>query len=433
MEEKFVIKGGKPLEGQVSVGGAKNAAVAILPATLLASDVFTIENVPKISDVIILLNILKKLGAIVKFTDENTVSIDTRPVNNGNVRISLAKRLRASYYFVGSLLGRFNDVGVYLPGGCDIGSRPIDLHIKGLRAMGAAVDTDYGVFHAQCDRLQGTEIYFDQVSVGATINIMLAAVLAEGTTTLLNAAKEPHVVDVANFLNQMGAKIRGVGTDVIKIRGVEKLHGCTYSVIPDQIEAGTLMIAAAATKGNVLIKNIVPMHMDALTLKMREMGATVEELDDAIRVSCDKRLKGVNIKTYPYPGFPTDLQQPATVLLSTANGASVIVENIFESRFKHIDEIRKMGAVVTIDDRIAVVQGVDRLTGSQVKASDLRAGAALIIAGLMAEGTTEIYNIQYIDRGYDHIENKLISIGAEISRVPVEDEEDINEIDIDFK
>lgn len=433
MEEKFVIKGGKPLEGEVSVGGAKNAAVAILPATLLASDVFTIENVPKISDVIILLNILKKLGAIVKFTDENTVSIDTRPVNNGNVRISLAKRLRASYYFVGSLLGRFNDVGVYLPGGCDIGSRPIDLHIKGLRAMGAAVDTDYGVFHAQCDRLQGTEIYFDQVSVGATINIMLAAVLAEGTTTLLNAAKEPHVVDVANFLNQMGAKIRGVGTDVIKIRGVEKLHGCTYSVIPDQIEAGTLMIAAAATKGNVLIKNIVPMHMDALTLKMREMGATVEELDDAIRVSCDKRLKGVNIKTYPYPGFPTDLQQPATVLLSTANGASVIVENIFESRFKHIDEIRKMGAVVTIDDRIAVVQGVDRLTGSQVKASDLRAGAALIIAGLMAEGTTEIYNIQYIDRGYDHIENKLISIGAEISRVPVEDEEDINEIDIDFK
>lgn len=431
MEEKFVIHGGKPLRGEVCVGGAKNAAVAILPATLLASDVFTIENVPHIDDVIILLNILNRLGAKIQFRDRTTVVIDTRPVSHGDVRISLARRLRASYYFVGALLGRFKDTGVYLPGGCDIGSRPIDLHIKGLTALGAEVDTDYGVFHAKADRLTGCEIYFDQVSVGATINIMLSAVLAEGNTTLINAAKEPHVVDVANFLNQMGARIRGVGTDTIRIRGVERLHGCNYSIIPDQIEAGTLMIAAAATKGDVLVKNIVPMHMDALTAKMLEMGAEIEELDDAIRVRAPKRLYAANIKTYPYPGFPTDLQQPATVLLSTAEGTSVIVENIFEARFKHIDEIRRMGAQVTIDDRIAVVRGVERLTGAQVKASDLRAGAALIIAGLMAEGTTEIYNIKYIDRGYDHIEDKLIALGAEISRVPVEDEP--IELDLDFQ
>lgn len=432
MEEKFVIHGGKPLQGEVSVGGAKNAAVAILPATLLAADVFTIENVPHIDDVIILLNILKRLGAKVQFIDRTTVTIDTREVKNGDVRLNLAKRLRASYYFVGSLIGRFKDVGVYLPGGCDIGSRPIDLHLKGLRAIGAEVDTDFGVFHAKAEQLVGQEVYFDQVSVGATINVMLAAALAEGTTTLINAAKEPHVVDVANFLNQMGARIRGVGTDTIRIRGVKELHGCNYSIIPDQIEAGTLMIAAAATKGDVLIKNIVPTHMDALTAKMIEMGVEIEEFDDAIRVKYVKPLKAVNIKTYPYPGFPTDLQQPATVLLSTAEGASVIVENIFEARFKHIEEIRRMGAQVTVDDRIAVVQGVKRLTGAQVKASDLRAGAALIIAGLMADGTTEIVNIKYVDRGYDHIENKLIAIGADIVRIPVEEDEPID-IELDFQ
>ena len=432
MEEKFVIHGGHPLKGEVSVSGAKNAAVAILPATLLASDVFTIENVPHIDDVVVLLNILKRLGAKINFINRTTLTIDTREVNSGNVRIKLAKRLRASYYFIGSLIGRFSDVGVYLPGGCDIGSRPIDLHIKGLTALGAKVDTDYGIFHAVSNGLKGTEVYFDQVSVGATINIMLAAVRAKGTTVLINAAKEPHVVDVTNFLNLMGAKIRGVGTDIIRIKGVDSLHGCNYSIIPDQIEAGTLMIAAAATKGDVLVKNVVPVHMDALTAKMVEMGVDVQEFDDSIRVSCNRRLNAVNIKTYPYPGFPTDLQQPATVLLSTALGASVIVENIFESRFKHIDEIRKMGAKVTIDDRIAVVQGVERLTGSQVKASDLRAGAALIIAGLMAEGTTELYNIQYIDRGYDHIENKLIALGADIKREKVE-EENIEEFELEFR
>ena len=431
MEEKFVINGGIPLKGEVSVGGAKNAAVAILPATLLAADEYTIENVPHIDDVLILLSILKRLGAKVEFLDRNTVHIDTRAVSTGRVHMKLAKRLRASYYFVGSLIGRFKDVGVYLPGGCDIGSRPIDLHIKGLRALGAEVDTKYGIFHAKADKLTGAEIYFDQVSVGATINVMLASVLGEGTTVLKNCAKAPHVVDVANFLNQMGAKIRGVGSDVIRIRGVKELHGCDYSIIPDQIEAGTLMIAAAATKGDVLIKNASPVHMDTLSTKMREMGVTVEEYDDAIRVTCNKRINAVDIKTYPYPGFPTDLQQPTTVLLSTANGTSIIVENIFESRFKHIDEIRKMGAKVTIDDRMAAVQGVECLYGSTVKASDLRAGAALIIAGLMAKGTTEIYNVEYIDRGYDRIENKLISLGADISRVPVE-EEDPAEFEVDF-
>ncbi len=422
MEEKFVIKGGKKLKGEVSVGGAKNAAVAILPATLLAPAVYTIENLPKIDDVIILLNILKRLGAEVSFQD-NTAVIDTTPVATGDVKIELTKRLRASYYFLGSLVARFSPAEVYLPGGCDIGNRPIDLHIKGFEALGAKLVAEYGVLRATRERLKGSDIYLDQVSVGATINIMLAAVLAEGNTTIVNAAKEPHVVDLANFLNKMGARIRGVGTDIIKIRGVSELHGCQYSIIPDQIEAGTLMIAAAATKGDVLVKNVIPIHMDALTSKLVEMGVAVQEWDDSIRVSCKRPLKAVSIKTFPYPGFPTDLQQPATVLLSTAKGTSVVVENIFEARFKHIEEIRRMGAKVTIDDRVCVVEGVDRLTGTQVKASDLRAGAALIIAGLMAEGATEILNIKYIDRGYDRIENKLIALGADIRRMPADSED----------
>ncbi len=422
MPDKFIIKGGKPLRGDISVGGAKNAAVAILPATLLASDIFVLENLPNIDDVIILLNILNRLGAKVERQSNGSTYIDTRNVRTNDVRISFAKRLRASYYFVGSLLKRFGSAKVFLPGGCDIGSRPIDLHIKGMRALGAKVGQEYGVFFAQADKLTGSDIYMDQVSVGATINIMLTAVMAEGVTTIINAAKEPHVVDTANFLNKMGARIRGVGTDIIKIYGVSQLHGCTYSIIPDQIEAGTLMIAAAATKGDVTVKNIIPLHMDALTAKMIEMGVGLEVFDDAVRVYDKGPLNAVSIKTFPYPGFPTDLQQPATVLLSTANGTSVIMENIFDSRFKHINEIRRMGAKVTIDDRMAVVQGVKKLTGALVKASDLRAGAALIIAGLMAEGTTEIQNIRYIDRGYDHIEKKLIALGADIKRVPMEED-----------
>lgn len=424
MNEKFVIRGGKPLKGSVCVGGAKNAAVAILPATILAEGPCIIENLPRIDDVTILLNIMKRLGASIDAREDGSVLIDTSGIKTSDVRINLVRRMRASYYLVGALLGRFLSAKVYLPGGCAIGQRPIDLHKKGIAALGANMREEYGCLVADAKELIGSDIYLDQVSVGATINIMLAAVKAKGNTTIMNAAKEPHVVDVANFLNCMGARIKGAGTDTIKIRGVEKLHGCTYSVIPDQIEAGTLMIAAAATKGDVTVKNVVPVHMEALTAKLEEMGVQVEEGGDSIRVCCTKRPKRVNIKTYPYPGFPTDLQQPATVLLSTAEGTSVIVENIFESRFKHINEIRRMGAKVTIDDRVAVVEGVERLTGAQVRASDLRAGAALIVAGLMADGVTDIYNIQYIDRGYDHIENKLIALGADIQRVPVEDEDD---------
>ena len=431
MSEKFVIHGGKELKGCVNVGGAKNAAVAILPATILAEDVCVIENLPKIDDVLILLNILKQIGAEITMLEGGAVRIDTRGIFTSDVRISLAKRLRASYYLVGALLGRFLDAQIYLPGGCAIGQRPIDLHIKGMRALGAEMGEEYGLLKASAKRLVGKDIYLDQVSVGATINIMLAAARAEGTTTIVNAAKEPHVVDVANFLNCMGARVKGAGTDIIKVRGVDKLHGCTYSVIPDQIEAGTLMIAAAATRGDVTVQNVIPTHMDALTAKLMEMGVHVEEGDDSIRVVCDCRPNHVSIKTLPYPGFPTDLQQPATVLLSTAKGTSVIIENIFESRFKHINEIRRMGANVMIDDRIAVVEGVEKLTGAPVTASDLRAGAALIVAGLMADGVTEIHNIKYIDRGYDHIEQKLIALGADIRRVPVVEEEKL-EIDFDF-
>ena len=432
MAEKFVINGGKALNGTVEISGAKNAAVAILPATVLSEGICVIENLPRIADVFIVLKIIKNLGAKVKLDENGTATIDTTEINGHVVDKELAERMRASYYFLGALLGRCGEAEVAMPGGCVIGQRPIDLHKKGLRALGATIETDVGKLTAHADELVGKDIYLDQVSVGATINIMLAAVKAKGNTTIVNAAKEPHVVDVANFLNCMGAKIKGAGTDIIKIRGVEKLHGCTYAVIPDQIETGTLMIAAAATQGDVTVQNVIPTHMEALSQKLSEMGVYVEEGDDYIRVKGNGRPRSVNIKTLPYPGFPTDLQQPMTVLLSTANGTSVIVENIFEARFKHIDEIRRMGAKVTIDDRIAVVNGVDRLTGAPVKATDLRAGAALIIAGLMAEGTTEIFNIKYIERGYDHIDDKLVKLGADIIRVKEEPKAEEN-FETEFK
>ncbi len=432
MAEKFVINGGKALNGTVEISGAKNAAVAILPATVLSEGICVIENLPRIADVFIVLKIIKNLGAKVKLDENGTATIDTTEINGHVVDKELAERMRASYYFLGALLGRCGEAEVAMPGGCVIGQRPIDLHKKGLRALGATIETDFGKMTAHADELVGKDIYLDQVSVGATINIMLAAVKAKGNTTIVNAAKEPHVVDVANFLNCMGAKIKGAGTDIIKIRGVEKLHGCTYAVIPDQIETGTLMIAAAATQGDVTVQNVIPTHMEALSQKLSEMGVYVEEGDDYIRVKGNGRPRSVNIKTLPYPGFPTDLQQPMTVLLSTANGTSVIVENIFEARFKHIDEIRRMGAKVTIDDRIAVVNGVDRLTGAPVKATDLRAGAALIIAGLMAEGTTEIFNIKYIERGYDHIDDKLVKLGADIIRVKEEPKAEEN-FETEFK
>ncbi|MDL2237462.1 UDP-N-acetylglucosamine 1-carboxyvinyltransferase [Christensenellaceae bacterium OttesenSCG-928-K19] len=426
MVEKIVISGGKRLAGSVDVTGAKNAAVAILPATILARGICVIENLPRIADVLIIKRILAELGAEVEFDDYGTMTVDTTNIYTGKVIVNLVKRLRASYYFIGALLSRFGDSEISLPGGCAIGERPIDQHVKGMKALGADVKTEYGMLKANApDGLTGSDIYLDVVSVGATINIMLAAVTAKGHTSIVNAAKEPHVVDVANFLTCMGAKIKGAGTDVIRITGVEKLHGCNYSIIPDQIETGTLMIAAAATRGDVTVNNVIPTHMEALSAKLTEMGVNVEEGADYIRVSCEQQPKAVHIKTMPYPGFPTDLQQPATVLLSTAQGTSMIVESIFESRFKHISEIRRMGAKITTDDRVAVVEGVDRLTGASVRATDLRAGAALIVAGLMADGVTEISNIKYIDRGYDHIEDKLNSLGADIRREQVAVEEDI--------
>ncbi|MEG0914986.1 MAG: UDP-N-acetylglucosamine 1-carboxyvinyltransferase [Christensenellaceae bacterium] len=427
--EKIIIHGGIPLRGSVDVTGAKNAAVAILPATILARGICVIENLPQIADVLIIKRILTEIGAEVEFDNHGTMTIDTTNIHTSKVTMNLVKRMRASYYLLGTLLSRFNEAEINLPGGCAIGERPIDQHIKGMEMMGANVTTEFGMLKAYApDGLVGGDIYLDVVSVGASINIMLAAVCAKGQTTIVNAAKEPHVVDVANFLVCMGAKIKGAGTDVIRITGVEKLHGCNYSIIPDQIETGTLMIAAAATRGDVTVKNVIPTHMEALSAKLIEMGVTVEEGADFIRVKCDKRPKAVKIKTMPYPGFPTDLQQPATVLLSTAQGTSMIVESIFESRFKHISEIRRMGAKVSTDDRVAVVEGVERLTGAPVRATDLRAGAALVVAGLMADGMTEIHNVKYIDRGYDHIEDKLKSLGADIRReqiINVEEEEEL--------
>ncbi len=424
MREKLIIKGGKPLRGSVVVSGAKNAAVAILPACILCECKCEIDNLPNIDDVRLLDYLLCKMGAQTKLAD-TTISIDSAGVKDYAVNNDAVKLMRASYYLVGALLGRFGKAEVSLPGGCAIGLRPIDQHIKGLKALGATVKAEYGMLKAEAPNgLIGTDIYLDIVSVGATINIMLAAVKAKGRTTIVNAAKEPHVVDVANFLNCMGAKVKGAGTDIIRITGVEELHGCSYSIIPDQIETGTLMIAAAATRGDLTIKNVIPTHMEALSAKLMEMGVTVIEGDESLRVTCDKRPKHVSIKTLPYPGFPTDLQQPATVLLSTAEGASIIVENIFESRFKHINEIRRMGANVSIDGRVCVVEGVERLTGAPVRATDLRAGAALIVAGLMADGQTEISGVKYIDRGYDHIEGKLKKIGADIHREKLPDEEE---------
>jgi len=424
MKEKIVIRGGKPLRGSVDVSGGKNAAVAVLPAALLSDGICEIENLPNIIDVHLLSDAFSNMGAKTCFINK-TMTIDPSGIKGHIVNNEAVRQMRASYYLLGALLGRFGKAEVCLPGGCAIGLRPIDQHIKGLTALGASVVTEHGMLKAQAEKgLFGTDIYLDIVSVGATINIMLAAVRAKGKTTIVNAAKEPHVVDVANFLNRMGAKVMGAGTDVIRIVGVEKLHGCNYSIIPDQIETGTLMIAAAATRGDLTLTNVIPTHMEALSAKLMEMGVNVEEGDDTIRVTCTKRPRHVNIKTLPYPGFPTDLQQPATVLLSTAEGTSVIVENIFESRFKHINEIRRMGACVSIDGRVCVVEGVERLTGAPVRATDLRAGAALIVAGLMAEGQTEITGVKYIDRGYDHIEDKLKRLGADIHREQISDDEE---------
>lgn len=428
MVEKLVINGGKPLKGEVTISGAKNAAVAILPATLLADGISVIENLPNIDDVTSLKNTLNFMGAKAEMKDKSTMIIDPRGIRTYIADTDMISRMRASYYLLGVLLGKFGKAEVSLPGGCDIGARPIDQHIKGLEAMGASIKIEHGILKAYCKELKGTEVYLDVVSVGATINIMLAAVLAKGQTTIVNAAKEPHVVDVANFLNCMGASVKGAGTDVIRIQGVDMLHGCEYALIPDQIEAGTIMVAAAATKGDVTIRNIIPVHLEAISAKLIEMGVKVSGSADSLRIKCDKKLKSTTVKTFPYPGFPTDLQQPITALLSTAEGTSVVIENIFEERFKHVHELRRMGADITIDNRVAVIEGVNRLTGASVTASDLRAGAALIVAGLMADGTTRISGVKHIDRGYEKIEEKLISLGADINRVKVKKD---NEIEID--
>ena len=416
--EKLVITGKTPLKGEVTISGAKNAAIAILPATLLIDGVCTIENLPNISDVKKYCEILEELGAKITWNTPNEITIDTRNIDKTDASEELTSKFRASYYIIGSMLGRKGRVSVGMPGGCKLGARPIDQHIKGFEALGANVDVGQGKIIASANKLVGNSIYMDVVSVGATINVMLSAVLAEGTTVIDNAAKEPHVVDVANFLNTMGADIRGAGTDVIKVNGVKRLPGnSTYSIVPDQIEAGTFMIAAVASKGDILIKNCITKHLEPLTAKIIEIGGHVEDNGDEIRVWADERPSKAIIKTQPYPGFPTDLQPQMGVALAVANGTSRIIENIFESRFQYTEELNKMGANITAQGKTAFFEGVEKLYGSRVYSSDLRAGAALVIAGIIAEGKTEIYNIEHIDRGYENIEEKFRNLGAKIERV----------------
>ncbi|MCR4747444.1 MAG: UDP-N-acetylglucosamine 1-carboxyvinyltransferase [Clostridiales bacterium] len=422
--EKFVINGGNKLYGEVDISGAKNSAVAILPATLLAQGVCRIENIPNISDVTVMLKIIKNMGAKVKLVNECTYEIDTRTVQSFTVPYELTRHLRASYYFIGALLGRCNSARVAMPGGCNFGGvRPIDQHLKGFEALGATVTMEENaIVNTSADQLTGNSIYMDVVSVGATINIMLAAVKARGLTVIENAAKEPHIVDLANFLNSMGADIRGAGTDVIKIRGVSFLHGCDYSIIPDQIEAGTYMTAVAAAGGDVLVKNVVPKHLESISAKLIEAGAEVIEYDDSIRVVSTGHLTKCNIKTMPHPGFPTDMQPQFAVALCCATGTSIISEGVWDNRFKYVDQLMRMGAEIEVNGKVAVITGVDHLNGSPVKADDLRAGAAMIIAGLVAKGTTEIENVVYIDRGYESVVEKFKGIGADIERVSFEDE-----------
>ncbi len=417
--EKFVINGGKSLKGTVHISGAKNAAVAILPAALLANSPCVIENLPEISDVGILLKSMQELGATIKPINKNTVEIDPKNVKSFIVPKEMAERMRASSYFLGALLGRLNHARVAPPGGCNFGVRPIDQHIKGFEALGAKVTIENGMVDAKATELRGGTVYLDVVSVGATINIMLAAVKARGLTVIENAAREPHIVDLANFLNSMGANIMGAGTNVIKIRGVEALHGTTYSIIPDQIEAGTYMVAAVATGGDVLIENVTPKHLESIMSKLSEMGATVTEYDEAVRVTMNGRPRRCNVKTMPHPGFPTDMQPQIATALSIAEGTSIVTEGVWDSRFRYVEQLTIMGADVQVDGKMAVITGVDKLRPAPVRAVDLRAGAAMIIAGLMTEGTTEVEDILHIDRGYENIAEKFCALGADIKRVPI--------------
>ena len=421
--EQYVIKGGNPLYGEVEIGGAKNAALAILAAAIMTDETVTIDNLPNVRDINVLLQAIEEIGAHVERVDIHKVKINGSFIRGVNVDNEFIRRIRASYYLIGALLGKYKHAEVALPGGCDIGSRPIDLHMKGFRSMGADIDIAHGLVIARAKELKGTHIYMDKVSVGATINIMMAAAMADGKTVIENAAKEPHVVDVANFLNSMGANIRGAGTDVIRIVGVERLHATEYSVIPDQIEAGTFMFAVAAAGGNVLVKNVIPKHLEATTAKLLEVGCQVEEFDDSVRVISDGHLRHTQVTTLPYPGFPTDMQPQMAVLLGIAEGTSTVTESIFENRFKYVDELTRMGADIKVESNIAIISGVKRYTGARVNAPDLRAGAALVIAGLAAEGITVVDDIYYIQRGYEALEEKLTKIGAKISRV--EDEKEL--------
>lgn len=416
--DKLVIKGQNKLKGEVIISGAKNAAVAIIPAAIMADDVCIIENLPYIEDVKCLFATLSKMGAKCEYIDKHTLRIDSRNLENVSVTFEEVRKMRASYYLLGALLARYKKAEVAMPGGCNFGTRPIDLHLAGFAALGANVEVKGDIVKVEAEKLTGTSIYMDTVSVGATINIMLAATMAEGTTVIENAAREPHIVDAANFLNMMGAKIKGAGTDVIRIVGVEKLHGAQYTIIPDQIEAGTYMIAAAVTRGDVWVRNIIPKHMDSLSAKLIEIGVGVEESDDAIRIySTGKEFKGTNVKTMAYPGFPTDMQPQMAVLLSICKGKSIITENVWEKRYQYTDELRNLGAKINVEGRMAIIEGVDSLVGTSVDATDLRAGAAMIIAGLCARGETTIGEVKYIDRGYEEVEKKLGLIGADIKRV----------------
>lgn len=417
----YIINGGHRLEGAVSVGGAKNAALAIIPAAILCGEPCVIENLPYIDDVRVMTELLSQIGAKTEFSSNGVLCIDPSGINNVCVTFDMVNSLRASYYLLGALLGRYGHAEVSFPGGCPIGQRPIDQHIKGFKALGAEVEIENGIVKAKADKLVGSEIYLDIASVGATINIMLAAARADGITIINNAAKEPYIVDVANFLNIMGASVKGAGTDIIRINGRKQLHGCNYAIIPDQMEAGTFMIAAAATGGDVIINNVIPAHLDAISAKLMETGATVREGNDGrdfyVRVSSSRRLRSVNIKTLPYPGFPTDLQQPMMALLSTAEGTSLVMETMFEERFNHVNGLNRMGANISVSSRTALVQGVKRLMGAQLQVTDLRAGAALVIAAMMADGKSKVENIHYIDRGYEHFEHKLCGLGADIVRL----------------
>ena len=420
--EQYVVKGGVPLRGEVSIGGAKNAALGILAAAIMTDETVTIENVPNVRDTRVLLQAIEGIGAKVKYIYNNTVQINGGSISDLNVEYEYIRKIRASYYLLGALLGKYKESNVALPGGCNIGSRPIDQHLKGFKALGAKVNIDHGVVSAKAENLVGGHIYFDVVTVGATINLMMASCMAEGETILENAAKEPHIVDVANFLNAMGANIKGAGTDVIRIKGVNRLHGCTYSIIPDQIEAGTFMMAAAATRGDIVIKDVIPKHLESITAKLLEMGCKLVEGDDWIRVIAEGEVGSTNVKTLPYPGFPTDMQPQIAVALALAKGSSMVTESIFENRFKYVDELNRMGAKIKVEGNTAYIEGVEKFTSAQLSAPDLRAGAALVIAALAADGISQIDDIEYIQRGYEDFEGKLLALGAIIAKVDSERE-----------